>query len=243
MDLVAYLLQDWQHLGLTLSLLALCVCATWKAMPESPRYLIEAGQVDRLTATVKLATETSRRLSPHSSKLMSNWVTETTNRRLHDDVTLGSLQGKGKGSTLPSPGSPGFSVVTRPSVKPSLSQDRFRGLFKGHCLIRNTLTLCFIMTALNLCYQGMPKTLLEDVSNVYIDYLVIQLAQVPGFLLALVTLDHLGRKTVIVASLILTSIGTVFSGVAYLGEDSAPVLIILALIGECMVPHWPDVMS
>ena len=42
--LMAYLIQDWRNLQMTLSILVFCLAGLWLVLPESPRWLLSQGK-------------------------------------------------------------------------------------------------------------------------------------------------------------------------------------------------------
>lgn len=44
---IAYLIQDWRNLQMTLSILVFCLAGLWLVIPESPRWLLSKGKIDK----------------------------------------------------------------------------------------------------------------------------------------------------------------------------------------------------
>ena len=64
---IAYLIQDWSKLQMTLSILVFCLAGLWLILPESPRWLLSKGKVSRARAVLMKGAAFNKKTVPKAA--------------------------------------------------------------------------------------------------------------------------------------------------------------------------------
>ncbi len=101
-------------------------------------------------------------------------------------------------------------------------------LFSSKTMTKITLVLWFNWVVITVGYYGISLGIGDMGPNVFINFFLVSLVEIPGDLFALLTIDRLGRRTLNVLCLFITGVGCLSA--AYI-EDGSAIKTILCLIG------------
>ncbi len=108
-------------------------------------------------------------------------------------------------------------------------------VFANRAMTKTTLILWVNWTVVTLGYYGISLGIGDVGPNLFINFMLVSLVEIPSYLFAYATIDHLGRKTVYVLCILLTGLGCLSA--AFLEDDSA-VKTTLSLIGSPQLRSW-----
>ncbi len=101
-------------------------------------------------------------------------------------------------------------------------------LFSTRTITTITLVMWLNWIVVTIGYYGISLGIGDIGSDVFINFLLVSLIEIPSYAFVLLTMDHLGRKTLYVCSVLLTGVGCLIA--AFLEDGNAKTG--LSIIGE-----------
>ena len=200
LSLLGFLIQEWNFLQLTLSLLVLTLVIPCFFIPESPRWLI--AEHKRSEAFVVLNRGASKNGREFTSKKFDKLF-------------------KSNYSFLNHLSSSSENEVTRMG---------FKTLFEESYIARNTLVLSFNFMVCSMCYYGLAMNQVTLGNNSYVSFALGGVVETVGYLFAYFTIDHMGRKTILVFCQVVAGVACITGGV--LNDNDSNLVLTLSLIGK-----------
>ncbi len=102
-------------------------------------------------------------------------------------------------------------------------------LFSTRTMTKITLVLWVNWIVVTMSFYGISLGIGDVGPDIFINFLLISLVEIPSYVFAIFTIDHLGRKTLLVLSMTLTGVGCLSA--AFLEDDSA-LKTVLSLLGK-----------
>ena len=198
--LLGFLIQQWNFLQLTLSLLVLTLIIPCFFIPESPRWLIAENK--RSEAFVVLNRGAAKNGREFTSKKFDKLF-------------------KSNYSFLNHLSSSSENEVTRMG---------FKTLFEESYIARNTLVLSFNFMVCSMCYYGLAMNQVTLGNNSYVSFALGGVVETVGYLFAYFTIDHMGRKTILIFCQVIAGIACITGGV--LNDNGSNLVLTLSLIGK-----------
>ncbi|XP_076231195.1 organic cation transporter protein isoform X2 [Calliopsis andreniformis] len=206
---VAYLLHEWRHIQLAISLPALLLLIHLWFMPESPRWLIAHNRRDEAKALIEKA-----------SKKTS---TTTATRALTLGMKSDSLQNSDD-LIVPGP--------VEDSTKERLQKDikDFQILISNSELRKRILITNFAWMVASLSYYALALNVNNFSTNKYIYVLVMGLTEIPAYLIPTPILMVLGRRQASAALYIIA--GLCLLSILAIPTIETDTIMIVSLIGR-----------
>ena len=123
------------------------------------------------------------------------------------------------------------SVMKSQTSEDEMTEMGFKTLFKESYIARNTFVLSFNFMVCSMCYYGLAMNQVNLGNNIYISFALGGVVETVGYLFAYFTIDHMGRKTILVFCQIVAGIACIVGGV--LDNDGSNIVLALSLIGKC----------
>ena len=106
----------------------------------------------------------------------------------------------------------------------------FRTLFKQRYLAKNILVLSINFLVCSMCYYGLAMNQVNLGNNIYVSFALGGVVEIVGYIFAYLTIDHIGRKTVLIFCQIVAGISCIVGGV--LNDNASSLVLALSLIGK-----------
>ncbi len=91
-------------------------------------------------------------------------------------------------------------------------------LFSTRSMVKNGLVMWVNWIVVTVGYYGISLGIGSLGSDVFTDFLLVSLIEVPSDLFVLLTMDHLGRKTLYVCSVLLTGVACLIAAFLEVGN-------------------------
>jgi MFS family permease len=114
----------------------------------------------------------------------------------------------------------------------------FKTLFQNWYIAKNTMALSINFMVCSLCYYGLAMNQVNLGSNIYVSFVLGGLVEIIGYLFAYLTIDHMGRKTVLIFCQVVAGISCIVGGV--IDDNESELVLVLSLIGtnrHCQLPN------
>ena len=109
----------------------------------------------------------------------------------------------------------------------------FKTLFQEWYIARNTIILSINFMVCSMSYYGLALNQVNLGPNIYASFALGGLVEMIGYLFAYVTIDHIGRKTVLVACQFVAGISLILGGTCTdTCRNDESLLLMFALIGK-----------
>ena len=86
----------------------------------------------------------------------------------------------------------------------------------------------------SMCYYGLAMNQVNLGNDIYVSFALGGVVEIVGYLFAYFTIDHMGRKTILIFCQIVAGIACIVGGV--LDDDGSNVVLTLSLIGKWL--NW-----
>ena len=106
----------------------------------------------------------------------------------------------------------------------------FRTLFKERYLARNTLVMSLNFMVCSMSYYGLAMNQVNLGSNIFVSFALGGLVEIVGYLFAYLTIDHIGRKTVLIFCQVTAGVSCIVGGTV--DENKSSLVLALSLIGK-----------
>ncbi|XP_062127391.1 organic cation transporter protein [Drosophila sulfurigaster albostrigata] len=200
--LAAWLLTDWKHLQLALSIPPLFFVIYVWLVPESVRWLLARNEHEKAGAIIRRAAHVNQR--ELSLELMASFKQQNLNAT--DKQQLSSDQ-------------------EQRQIWASVKQ-----VFGSHSLIWRYILLLFIWAVNAIVFYGLSLNSTNLSGNKYLNFALVCLIEIPGYSLAWLCLRKLGRRLALSGSLLLCAVTCAASG--YMTSGQNWLIITLFLIGK-----------
>ena len=189
--MMAYFIQDWSLLQLTLACIGMAVTILGFFMPESPRWLLAKGKIDEVKYVLEKGAKINKRTIPEELILQLEQQPQS-----EEVKKLG-----------------------------------FFSLFKGRAVLVNTLVMAFNWMAVNATYYGLTMIAVQLNGDVYINFFLSSLIEVPSYIFVTLVVDFWGRKPLLIFCLTLSGGSLVAAGAVYALQLDG-VVVFLSLAGK-----------
>ncbi|ELK34829.1 Solute carrier family 22 member 3 [Myotis davidii] len=214
---IAYFIPNWQGIQLAITLPNFLFLLYYWAVPESPRWLVTRKKGDEALKILRsIAKCNGKYLSPSFSEVHETGA----------DVGLRSQVGRsGFGNAGLSVGGLGITVTDEEVSNPS-----FLDLVRTPQMRKCTLILMFAWFTSALVYQGLVMRLGIVGGNLYMNFFISGVVELPAALLILLTIERLGRRLPFAASNILAGVACLVT--AFLPEGTPWLRTTVATLGR-----------
>ena len=106
----------------------------------------------------------------------------------------------------------------------------FRTLFNERYLATNTLVMSLNFMVCSMSYYGLAMNQVNLGSNIYVSFALGGLVEIVGYLFAYLTIDHIGRKTVLIFCQVAAGVSCIVGGTV--DENKSSLVLALSLIGK-----------
>ncbi|XP_076457670.1 organic cation transporter protein-like [Babylonia areolata] len=215
LDGVAYGVRDWRHLQLIMSCPTALFLLYFFAVTESPRWLASKGRYDEANAILKRAAEVNGVPPPPRV----------------GDVTI----------TVPASGEDGNEVTKGVKVNDNVkdaegvkgtesgqSQSPLR-MFTNRVTLIRTLIIFVNWVMITMIYYGLSLNVGSIGGDIHLNFFLSALAELLGYVVALVGLDRAGRKAMHCGSMILAGLACLCTMIPVLCDASSKDVIVLVL--------------
>jgi MFS family permease len=107
----------------------------------------------------------------------------------------------------------------------------FKTLFHNRYIAKNTIALSFNFMVCSMCYYGLALNQVNLGGNIYVSFALGGLVETVGYLFAYLTIDHMGRKTILIFCQVLAGISCIVGGI-YTDNNESQLVLALSLIGK-----------
>ncbi|XP_045131799.1 organic cation transporter protein-like isoform X2 [Portunus trituberculatus] len=207
LSLISWWAKDWRMIQLIISGPVSFFVLYWWLIPESPRWLQAKGKHQKVSALLKKIAEKNHKDIDPILQRLENASTEEENRSITTEVNTAT------------------KVTLLDVVKSPLLCVRMFSMF-------------FVWTATTLVYYGLSLNATsfsngkEDFGP-FIDFIFSALMEFPGYTLAWLGMNYMGRKTSLALSM--TFAGILCSGAGFSQEYNTDYLLVLTLMGKCFI--------
>ena len=208
--LVAYLIQQWQTLQIVLAVAQLSLCGIFVFMPESPRWLIGVNKPNQAFAILNKGATMNK-------KVLTKQQFENIFNSNPDEPNLENLFDS----------EPSKSQATKKKSKIGIQT-----LFREWHIARNTLIISINFMVCSMCYYGLAMNQVNLGSNMYVSFTLGGVFEVLGYVFAWIMIDHIGRKTVLVACQTVAGLSCIIGGVLQDDGEETNVVLVLSLTGN-----------
>ncbi|KAA0188903.1 hypothetical protein HAZT_HAZT006270 [Hyalella azteca] len=214
----AYLIRDWRHLYLAISLPVVLLIANTILLPESPRWLIQKG------LSKKAAEELQRAARWNGQKPL-------------DSIWLAAAIAEIHASEIASPAdeheTSDVEVSDRGSSMSFLAA--LKMLFSSRFIITVTVILSFVWFTCTLVYYGIILNSGNLSADPFVYTALGGVVELPGYLLGAPVVRRIGRRLTLISSLFITSAAILGPLVAASGDKTSWWFLALVLVGKMTV--------
>ena len=110
-----------------------------------------------------------------------------------------------------------------------------KSLFADWNVLKNTLIICINFLVITMCYYGLTMHSVNlGSTNIYVNFVLSAVIEIPSYVFASLILDRIGRKTTLIACQTIAGMSCIIAGV--LQDTSSEVVItVLTLLGTIIV--------
>ena len=184
--LLAYLIQQWKNLQITLSVLVFSTVVTLLIIPESPRWLIATNKLDEAIKVLETGAKINNKSLPEISK------------------------------------------ITKPKEKESAG---IGAILTNKFAVQITCVMSINWMVTTLCYFGLSLNAVNLTgTNPYINFVLSGVIEIISYMLTVLLIDRMGRKTLLVFCQLLAG-GTCLAA-GLINNDMTTLIAILTLAGK-----------
>jgi len=200
--------RNWRTLQLICSAPCILMVAFWWICPESPRWLIAKGRYAQLEKDVRKTARINRTDFPDGAFQMTKAAAEVVTEKSSE-----------------------AAVASKDSEVNQVEEGKeanFLDLFRPFPIARRTLAMFYNWMVATICYYGLTQLASSLSDDVFLNYTLLILVEVPANVLAYFLMDKVGRKPILAGCQILSGLACVVAG--FLG--SGWLQVALSLIGK-----------
>lgn len=185
-------------------------------VPESVRWLVTKGKLRR-----------ARQILMRAAKLNGVEISQHNKDMLYEQHEIKIVTGS---HTIASAATTNTSVGSLESEPPTSS---FRFAFQSSSLILRLLNCLFCWLANSFIYYGMNINSVSLAGNKYVNYIFVNLVEVPAVYLASYLMEKFGRKKVLCICLLINGVACVAT--EFIAKDDHVGRLTMYIIGKCGV--------
>lgn len=207
LGVVAMYIHNFRHLIRVLYTPALFAFVYMWLVPESTRWLLVTGRVDRAVHILKrTATVNGKELKEESIKILySTYSSESIANRQNECI----------------------------NENPSMLKS-FGLLIKSKKLVFRFLKCCYLWMACCFCYYGLSLSAISiPGENRYTSFISIVIFEIPGILIAIPLLKRMKRRYLMFGLLFVTATSTLVT--AFIPEDKSLIILLFFMIGKASI--------
>ncbi|XP_022108294.1 organic cation transporter protein-like [Acanthaster planci] len=238
----AYLLRDWRHMEIAVSATFLVVAplSLW-IVSESVRWLVSKGRTDAAEKVLHRIARLNNIKAPERF-LKDNDVVlleagEPRVKHAPSDVN----ENTDDDDTEPNDKGVGTEVKIDTEMRAWKSADKFRltEWRKTPLLFRNAFIMCFSWLVSSMVYYGMSLNSSNLAGDKYLNFFLIGLVEVPGYLVLYFLIEWWGRRPSLSMSHFIAGISSIICAclppTTEEGADFTPAILAFALIGKFFI--------
>ena len=132
-----------------------------------------------------------------------------------------------------------FESSSKQTQKESSEKLGFKTLFTEWYIAKNTTIISINFMVCSMCYYGLAMNQVNLGSSIYVSFVLGGVVEIVGYLFACFMIDHIGRRTVLVACQIVAGLSCIAGGLLndkdILDDEPSEMVLALALIGNYLV--------
>ncbi|XP_036364181.1 organic cation transporter protein-like [Octopus sinensis] len=204
----AYAISNWHYLELAGCLLPVINCFIWMFLPESPRWLIGRKRFTEAKALFRKIMKKNKKENLKMLDIFTNNAEETSFKNsLQENISEGKDLPKVKNYT-------------------------FIDLFKSWWIALITLNICFCWMVCSMLYYGVLLNSVDMAGNRYINFLLMQIADLPANFFAHYLLNHFDHRKSTSLFLMFSGLNCIVSNFVTKGSSWFPlILVVLGKLG------------
>ncbi|XP_072025827.1 solute carrier family 22 member 15-like [Amphiura filiformis] len=228
---VAYLLPNWRHYELFVSLLCLIAIPMWWITPESPRWLISQGRIEEAEEILQKMAKVNKVKAPKSFLLENEGVPLTKT----DCVTM---------VTDTSPTNHGYKPINKQyggkmdkSINASIVGDlrhcTLLDVIKAPLLFRNLLVMGFNWFSTSIVYYGLSLNSATLSGNMYLNVFLSCMVELPASLMILLQ-KWVGRRPTLGVAFLMSGLCCVVTACLPKtnGKSISTAIIVVSTLGK-----------
>lgn len=186
--LIAWAFPYWRHLTLIIYSPVLLFVLYYFVVEESVRWLLSKGRKKEAARIIfKAAAINNKKLSPGSIKML----TDEPEPEIRTSEASDTTENKLSQSTQP----------TQSSV--------FMQVIRSKTLMVRVVIVSFWWITLTFIYYGLSINSVTLAGNMYVNFILTSLVEIPGYFLSFMTLDRFGRKSSIITAFFICGISLI----------------------------------
>ncbi|XP_022080074.1 organic cation transporter protein-like [Acanthaster planci] len=250
---MAYLMPDWRHFQLTISLLCLpLIPMVWFSF-ESIRWLVQKGRVDEAEKILQRIAK-SKNIYHVGYFLLAQRDPDVQNRNAPLNGNAIELETKpSREADGWDPEKPPLEDLDSPTYfaesrrqSPSTKKATLLDLFKTPALVFRTLFVFFCWFASSVVYYGFFINAGNLVGNKYLNFFLISLTEAPCYVINYFVMTKLGRRRPLIFYYFASGVACVVTGVippkSADGSDLTVVILVIAMIGKFFATTAFDIL-
>lgn len=210
LGLVAMHVKNYHHLLRMLYTPGLFVIFYFWLVPESVRWLLVTGKIERAVNVLK-------KIASVNGKKLSNKSIEMLKLRYAPNSAFKNMNGTEK---------------EQDTQKPSIVQS-IRTIIKSKTLFLRFLNCCYQWVTHCYCFYGLSLISTHVGENGYASFILIAAVEIPGVLISLPLLHKYPRRKLMFISLALTGIATIST--PFVAKEDTTMILILFMIAKCSI--------
>jgi len=200
-------LRNWRTLQLVCSAPCILMCAFWWIIPESPRWLIAKGNFEQLEKDVRKTAKVNKTEFP-------TWAFSSTALK------------SGMGDTEANGNKPSKKEE---AIDEEVDKATLIDLFRPAKIGVRTMAMFYNWLVTTMCYYGLTMAASSLSDNIFLNYTLLILVEIPANILVYLLMDKVGRKPILSGCQILSGVACVAAGL--LGSVSW-LQVTLSLVGK-----------
>lgn len=229
LTVIAYFLRDYTYIQLAVTLPQVIWLYWLTNIKESPRWLLCRGKIDEAVAVIEDAVKTN------GIDLMETLKVKDIRKevvKMYDAIQLQKviLQRISAASEVKAESNAESNTGDNRQPK-TLS---FISLFKTPVMRKNSIIMCFNWFITVFIYYALSLNVQDLGGNIYVNFLISGLVEIPSIILCIYALKKAGRRTILASSMLVLFVASVASIPFFFIEfsGSVPTRVSLAMIGK-----------
>jgi OCT family organic cation transporter-like MFS transporter 4/5 len=221
LTIVAYFIRDYRYIQLAVTVPQVIWLYWLTRIPESPRWLLCRGKIDEATNIIEDAVRTN------GIDLMDTLKIKDVRNEV---VKMYEAIQMHKAFVPKHPESAGENEGGQQRTK-TLS---FISLFRTPVMRRNSIIMCFNWFITVFIYYALSLNVQDLGGNIYVNFLISGLVEIPSITLCIYSLKKAGRRTILASSMIVLFLASVVSVPFFFIDFSGSVStrVSLAMMGK-----------
>ena len=247
--IISYMIKDWRHLQIALTMPGVAFMCYWWIIPESARWLLTKGRKDEAVQILLcVAKENKVPMSADRVKELLDVEDDTVfdeKEKEMENIETGSPLMNNKDvhqngvdlnkdeSTVPLDEKMLSNGTSAPQEKKDVSSPSVLDLFRYPNLRKKSLNIFFNWFVNSATYYGLSWNTSNLGGNDYINFLISGVVEIPGYVALLLLLNRVGRKATLCLALLVAGVALLLTQVVPSKMDW--LVITLAMIGKMAI--------